>query len=378
MQNAGEARPTARTFQLLVLGVGIVTISALHYLTDPRYAIWHGVYQRLYYAPIIIAAYWYGVRGGVLAALVTSLAYIPHIYTVWAGNPAYARSQYVEVAMFFVAGLLVGSLAERQQRLTLRYRRAAESLETALGNLRESQAHLRRAERLSVLGEVAAGLAHEIRTPLAGVKGALEIISSRAAAGTPEAEFADLGARELNRLDRLVNDFLAYARPRRPDLRDATLGELIEHGAALLHPKAASRGIVLEIERPAPNRAVRVDPGQMQEVLMNVFSNAIEASHPGGRVRVRETTDPAWNVIEVIDEGSGIDAEHLPRIFEPFFTTKEKGTGLGLAISSRIVSAHGGEIDARPNAGCGTIMRIRLPLAGAPQESACEGAGDSV
>lgn len=378
MQNAGEAQPTARTFQWLVLGVGIVTISALHYVTDPRYAIWHGVYQRLYYAPIIIAAYWYGVRGGVLAALVTSLAYIPHIYTVWAGNPAYARSQYVEVAMFYVAGLLVGLLAEGQQRLTLRYRRAAESLETALGDLRESQEHLRRVERLSVLGEVAAGLAHEIRTPLAGVKGALEIIASRVAAGTPEAEFAALGEKELNRLDRLVSDFLAYARPRRPDLRDATLGELIEHGAALLQSKADSRGLVLEIERPARPPAVRIDPGQMQEVFMNVLSNAIEASPAGGCVRIRETSEPGWNIIQVIDEGPGIDAEHLPRIFEPFFTTKDKGTGLGLAISSRIVSAHGGEIDARPNAGCGTTVRIRLPLAGSPREPAREGAGDTV
>ena len=378
MHEPGEARQAARTSHWLVLGVGIVTISALHFVTDPRYAIWHGVYQRLYYAPIIVAAYWYGVRGGVLAALVTSLAYIPHIYTVWAGNPAYARSQYVEVAMFYVAGLLVGSLAERQQRLTLRYRRAAESLETALGRLRESQEHLRRAERLSVLGEVAAGLAHEIRTPLAGLKGALEIISSRVAAGTPEAEFSGLGERELNRLDRLVSDFLAYARPRRPDLRDATLGELIEHGAALLRPRAESRRVVLEVERPAPNPAVRVDPGQMQEVLMNVLSNAIDASPPGGRVRVHETADPEWNVIEVIDEGSGIDPEHRPRIFEPFFTTKDKGTGLGLAIASRIVSAHGGEIDARPNAGRGTTVRIRLPLAASPREPARDGAGDSV
>jgi signal transduction histidine kinase len=280
--------------------------------------------------------------------------------------------------MFYVAGLLVGALAERQQRLTLRYRHAAESLEMALGDLRESQEHLRRAERLSVLGEIAAGLAHEIRTPLAGVKGALEIVASRVAAGTPEAEFADLGGKELNRLDRLVSDFLAYARPRRPDLRHATLGEIIEHGSALLRPKADRRGIVLEIERLAPPPAVRVDPGLMQEVLMNVLSNAIDASPPGGRVRVRETTDPAWNVIEVIDQGSGIDPEHLPRIFEPFFTTKDKGTGLGLAISSRIVSAHGGEIDARPNAGCGTTVRIRLPLAGSPREPAHEGAGDTV
>ena len=111
---------------------------------------------------------------------------------------------------------------------------------------------------------------------------------------------------------------------------------------------------------------------------MNVVSNAIDASPPGAHVRVRETTDSAWNVIEVIDEGSGIAPEHLPRIFEPFFTTKDKGTGLGLAISSRIVAAHGGEIDARPNAGRGTIVRIRLPLAGSLREPAHEGTGATV
>jgi signal transduction histidine kinase len=175
-----------------------------------------------------------------------------------------------------------------------------------------------------------------------------------------------------------VSDFLTYARPRPPDLRATTLGEHIDHVAVLIRSKAESRGIELQIERLSCPPAVRVDPGQMEQVLINVLSNAIEASPAGGSVRVRETTDPAWTVIEVIDEGSGIDPEHLPRVLEPFFTTKEKGTGLGLAISSRIVSAHGGEIDARPNAGCGTTVRIRLPLAGSLREPAHEGAGDTV
>lgn len=352
---------------MLVLGVSIVTISALHYFTDPRYAILHGVYQRLYYAPIIVAAYWFGVRGGLLAAFGTSLAYVPHILTAWAGNPAYSRSQFVEAAMFYVAGLLVGMLAEQQHRLTLRYRTAAESLEVALRDLRESQDHLRRAERLTVLGEVAAGLAHEIRTPLAGVKGALEIIAGRVVQGTPEAEFAQLGTKELTRLNQLVTDFLAYARPRPPELHESTVDELVEHGTALLGPKAEARGVALDLER-GDCVTVRVDPDQMQEVLINVVSNAIEASPRGAHVRVRAARDGDWGLIEVADEGPGIAPEHLPHIFDPFFTTKEKGTGLGLAISSRIVSTHGGDITARPTPDGGTTVRIRLPLADLSRE----------
>lgn len=362
MQMTAERPSRTIVLQSVGLAVGVIMISALHYFTDPRHAIWHGVYQRLYYAPIIIAAYLFGVRGGLVAAFGTSLAYVPHIVTAWAGNPAYARSQYVEAAMFYVAGLLVGLLAERQHRLTLRYRHAAESLETALHDLRESQEHLRRAERLTVLGEVAAGLAHEIRTPLAGVKGALEIIAGRAADRSPEAEFAGLGTKELGRLDRLVTDFLAYARPRNPEMREATLGELIDRAAALLRSKVQSRGVALDIERAARPPTVRIDPDQMQQVFINVLSNAIEASPPGGRVVVRERSLPPWSVIEVIDEGPGIPMEDLTRVFEPFFTTKEKGTGLGLAISSRIVAAHGGRLEAVRNDRAGTTLRIRLPL----------------
>ncbi|HSC26422.1 MAG TPA: ATP-binding protein [Vicinamibacterales bacterium] len=252
--------------------------------------------------------------------------------------------------------------------MTLRYRSAAESLETALRDLRESQEHVRRAERLSVLGEVAAGLAHEIRTPLAGVRGALEIIAGRAAPASPEAEFGELGTKELKRLEQLVTDFLAYARPRRPELRSASLGELVEHGTALLRPTADARGVVFEADRPARPAAVRIDPDQMQEVLINVLSNAIEASPAGSAVRIRERSAPPWAIIEVIDEGPGVPTEHLGRIFEPFFTTKEKGTGLGLAISSRIVSAQGGEIEAQSINGRGTTVRIRLPLAGSALE----------
>lgn len=346
----------------LTLLAAIVTISGLHYLTDPQHAVWHGIYQRLYYVPVIVGAYWYGVPGGLLTALATSLAYFPHIQITWAGNVPYSASQYAEIVMFFVAGLLVGLLADQQRRLTAQFQRAAASLEQANRELRESHEQLARADRLSALGEMAAGLAHEIRNPLASVKGALEIIAARVQRGTAEAEFSDIANKEVKRLDDLLERFLAYARPHPPALRNTNLRDVIDHVAALLRPEAERGGVSVDIDRAQSLPEVLVDPEQIEQVFLNVLLNGIQASPRGARVCVRHGQDAKGVIIDVVDEGPGVPSEHLPRIFDPFFTTKEKGTGLGLAVSARILAAHGGDIEARRNDGRGLCIRIRLPL----------------
>lgn len=370
MNGAPELGPETRAQRAskgLALLAVIVLISALHYLTDPRYALLHSIYQRLYYAPVIVGAYWYGVPGGLLAAGGAALAYIPHIQLVWSGNPAYSASQYAEVGMFFVAGLFVGLLADRQRRLTAQARRAAASLEQAYRELRDSQEQIRRADRLSALGEIAAALAHELRNPLASVKGAFEIVAARVAPGTPEAEFADIGTKELGRLDELLGRFLSYARPQPPELQRARLDGLLDHVAALLEPEAERAGVEVHIDSRQAIPEVLVDASQIEQVFLNVLLNAIQASPRGGRVWIRHATERHRLVIDVLDEGPGIPAEHRARIFDPFFTTKEKGTGLGLAVSARIVAAHGGDIEAQPGpAQRGTCVRIRLPLAAGP------------
>ena len=355
-------RQSSHLARAATLAAAIAIISGLHYLTDPQHAVWHLVYQRLYYVPVIVGAYWYGIWGGLLTALVTSVAYVPHIHMAWSGNPAYSMSQYTEIVMFHVAGLLVGLLASQQRRLTGRYQRAAESLEKASVELRESHGQLVRADRLSALGEIAAGLAHELRNPLASVKGALEIVASRVKPGTPESEFSEVGQKELARLDALLTEFLTYARPHAPELRKADLDDVMDHVAALLGPEAERAGVTIEIEREQAIREALVDPEQIQQVFFNVMLNGIQASLAGARVHVRRYHTSDGVVVEVTDEGPGIPSEHLSRIFDPFFTTKEKGTGLGLAISARIVAAHGGDISARRGSDRGTCVRIRLPL----------------
>ena len=349
----------------LIAGIG--AIASLHFLTDPAYLALHEFYNYLCYVPIIFAAYCYGAWGGVAAAALTSAAFIPHIRAAWVGSDAYTASLYAEVVVFHVLGLTVGLLAAAQQRLTARYRNAAISIERANRDLRDSQEQLRRADRLSALGEIAAGLAHEIQNPLAGVKGALEIIASRVTPGTPEAEFADIGGKELARLEGLVSEFLAYARPHDPALRSTDVREIVDRVTALLRLQAENKAVSVVFDRPTAIPPLSIDPEQITQVIFNVVLNAIQATPSGGHIQIRELVEPGWAVIDVIDEGPGIPPEHVLRLFDPFFTTKPRGTGLGLAISQRIVTAHRGTIEALPGSPSGSVFRIRLPL---PEETA--------
>ncbi len=354
----------------LSLAAAIAVISYLHYATHTSHVIQHEIFRHLYYLPILFAAYWYGPWGGLTTALVASLAYIPHIHGAWAPNVPYAVSQYAQLIVFLVIGFSVGLLVSFQRTLTIQYRDAAASLEQANRELRDSQEELRRADRLSALGEVAAALAHEIRNPLASVKGALEILTSRVEEGSPEAEFAGIAAKELARLDDLVTEFLTYARPRNPELRDADLHDVIRHVMILLQPEAERAAVIVELDRRDALPHVSIDAQQIGQVFFNVVLNAIQASPAGGHVGIRESLTPDFAVVDVIDEGPGVAREHRARIFDPFFTTKARGTGLGLAISSRIVTAHGGTIEAQPGAGSGTRMSIRLPLSSGARKEA--------
>ena len=362
---SAEGRRAGRRHALRWFGIlaAIGVTGGLHLITDPSRVVLHELYNYLCYIPIILAAYWYGVSGGVAAAALTSAAFVPHIRAAWASNAAYTASQYAQVVAFHLIGLTVGLLAGAQRRMTARFREAAVSLEGANRELRHSQEHLRRADRLSALGEIAAGLAHEIQNPLAGVKGALEIIASRVSGGTPEAEFADIGVKELGRLEGLVGEFLAYARPHDPALRPSDIHEVVERVAALLRPEADRKAVTLVIDRSVTIPPVSLDPEQITQVMFNVALNAIQATMAKGHVRIRESVDTGWAVIDVIDEGPGVAPEHLSRLFDPFFTTKPRGTGLGLAISQRIATAHRGTIEALPGSPSGSIFRIRLPLA---------------
>ena len=355
-------RPTGSNLKTGALLASIGVISFLHYSTGPPESLWHAVYQHLYHVPVIFGAYWFGLRGGLVLATIAALAYLPHIGGFHDQDSRFALSQYTELLLLFIVGATVGVLASAQRRLTNRYRETAESLRNANRELTESHEEVRRADRLTALGQIAASLAHELRNPIAAITGAIEIVSSRVTPGTPEAEFAGLADTEIRRLDALLNDFLAYARPRDPQFVATGLGDVVQHVLALLRPTAERSAVTFTTHLDPGERRVRADREQIEQVLFNIILNAIQASPRGGTVSVRETERDGVCELAVSDEGPGIRPELSPRIFEPFFTTKKHGSGLGLPTANRIIEAHGGRIELSAVSGSGTVFRIVLPL----------------
>ncbi len=357
--------PQRTAWRVAALAAAIVSVSVLRYVTGPSQGLLHELSLRLYYIPILVAAYWYGASGGLIVACVSSVAYLNHVSGLVRPLDS---GRLAEVGVFLLIGLSVGMLANAQQRVTLRYQTGAATLESTNAQLRESHEQILRMDRLTTLGEVATGLAHEIRHPLASIGGAIEIIEARARADSPEAEFSRLAMAEVRRLDRLVWDFLRYARPHAPEFRLMPLHEVVAQSIALLRVEAERAHVTLEVQSTTTDARVSIDPLQIEQVLLNVILNAIQATPPTGRVVVREALDDRNVCVEVIDEGPGIAADHLSSIFRPFFTTRETGTGLGLAIAHRIVLSHTGRLEVARTSAEGTCFRISLPV-GVPGES---------
>jgi signal transduction histidine kinase len=235
----------------------------------------------------------------------------------------------------------------------------------------ESQALVERQEKLASLGMLAAGVAHEIRNPLTAIKAWLFIQQKHLKPGTPESTDAEVIAKEISRLENLVKDVLLFARPSDPHLTSVAADEPLRQVRTLLEPQLAKHNIRLHLaEEPAIAR-VRIDPQQIQQVLINLIQNAADSIGENGDMTLRARLDTkrlaerATEVVilEVTDTGKGISPEVQKRLFDPFFTTKEGGTGLGLAIASRIVEKHGGALQYQTQVNRGTTFGIVLPRA---------------
>jgi two-component system sensor histidine kinase PilS (NtrC family) len=242
-----------------------------------------------------------------------------------------------------------------------------------LTDVRRMEEAVRRADRLAVVGGLAAGLAHEIRNPLAAMCGSIELLSLSPGLEGEERRLMEVVRSEGQRLEALVRDFLAFARPASPQLSQVDASQLVSETAEIFRQQAAARGLTLSVEADE-NLWVSVDANQVKQVLWNLLGNAADATGEGGRVSVRLRRQGNQALLEVEDSGAGIASEDLPRIFDPFFTTKARGTGLGLAIVHRVVEAHGGRIAVRSEPGSGTTFSLTLPLASPPQAARAEAA----
>ncbi|HZX97331.1 MAG TPA: ATP-binding protein [Myxococcales bacterium] len=241
-----------------------------------------------------------------------------------------------------------------------------------LTELRQMEEAVRRTDRLAVVGGLAAGLAHEIRNPLASMCGSIEILGSSPGLDEQERRLMQVVQSEAERLEGLVREFLSFARPVSPALEALEGSAAVAETMELFRPQLAERGIEVSVRAAAPVW-LRADPRQLRQVLWNLLGNAADATPRGGRVEIRLFASGEHGVLEVADTGEGIAEEDLQRIFDPFFTTKERGTGLGLAIVHRIVEAHGGEVSVRSDPGQGSTFRVVLPRGAPERELAAPG-----
>lgn len=232
--------------------------------------------------------------------------------------------------------------------LVLAYRRMVNSLHSSLA---ESRTLIERQEKLASLGVFAAGIAHEIRNPITAIKVRLFTLKTSYRPDASEHEDLEVIESEINRLERIVQEFLRFARPAEPDLLTMPIDPFLREVYSLLTPELAKRSVRFELDLQA-NESVQIDPEKMKQVLLNFIQNAADSIEHDGTVTLRSRTDRQTLgdrmldavVVEISDTGRGMPIEVQRRLFDPFFTTKEKGTGLGLPIAARIVEKHGGLI----------------------------------
>ncbi len=284
--------------------------------------------------------------------------------------------RYLEIVLYNVVGGVTGFLSQREWTRRRELQRTAAGLEESYRKLKaqadmiiEIEGQLRKAERLSAIGELAAVLAHEIRNPLGSIKGTAEILKDDFRPGDRKYEFLEILLKESERLNRVVEDFLRLARPQRAIMVDCDVAEELDNVIALVTAEAGKRGVELEL-KPATLPRLEGDPEKLRQAFLNLILNGLQATPPGGNVIIsasypeRADEEPARIEISFADSGAGMSAEIVEKIFEPFFTNKEDGTGLGLAITRKIVEAHGGAIEVRSQVGKGSTFIVCLPVKG--------------
>jgi signal transduction histidine kinase len=344
------------------LGAMVITLGVLQHLAAPDQMHWVYVVQRLYYIPTVLAGLVLGWRGGLTIALLAGVAYAIGTPSIWTLSRVDVLDELLEICMFCVVGLLSGALTDRHREQEAVLRRTTDELRQAHQELEDNFERMKRAERIYALAQLSAGLAHEIRTPLASLEGAASLVQREDQSVEQRREFLDIIQKESKRLNRLLTSFLEFAKPRPPELKIVEIGELLDSVIILVRNACDANRLELrrQIEPDLP--MLECDSEQLKQVLINLVMNACQAMPRGGSVLLEARSDGAHINIDVHDHGGGIDEENLEMVFDPFFTTKESGTGLGLSVAHQIVSQHKGALTIASNSAEGVTFRVSLPL----------------
>jgi signal transduction histidine kinase len=326
-------------------------------------------YYPIYYLPVMTAAMYFGPVGTLLWTLAASAAYSSYLYQA-SQHFTITADSISELAMrllfFFFVAMTVNRFVVQYRLQVRRYQEVSENLEETNRSLKLAQEEARRAERLAALGQLSAGLAHEIRNPLGVIKGSAEILTQKLEGADPLAqELSGYIYTEVNRVSALVSRFLDFARPTQLVMASTDLAGLVERCLKTVSEQGACAGVKVQREFAPGLSKVMLDQDLSEQVFINLLMNACEAmSGQGGEltVRIQATPDESGVMVEVEDSGPGVPRELKEQIFNPFVTTKKTGVGLGLAIVSKIVDAHGGSLKLISPAHQGACFRVTFPI----------------
>jgi signal transduction histidine kinase len=332
--------PILSSWQRSLVVAGLIAVITLaHYLTQAQRDFLHLFYREVYLLPIGLAAFWFGLKGGMVSSVLVSLLYLPLVLTT-PGEPAvHTAGNLVQVVLFFLVGAGLGWLRDRDQR---------------------QHDELRRAEGLAAMGRAVSSIAHDMKNPLMAIGGFVKQVRRKLDHDEASAKKLDIALNQVERLEAMVKDMLAFARPLKLETKPTDLDEMAAESLELVR-QAKGEEVGLELSRGGlPPQDY--DRHRLQEALLNLLTNAVEASPSGAAVRLAVAREggEAWLAVE--DQGPGIPAYKRDELANPFVTTKQEGTGLGLSIATKVAEAHGGRLEIGDAPGGGARVSLVLPL----------------
>lgn len=343
-----------RAYLVVSVWLAVAFVGAAAFLSE----IADRQYSVLFVLPVISAAFRFSLAGTLGVASLASLLSFLEVHYFFARHPPVLVGEYFEAFNVSLLFLLVGTVV---WLLASDVRREQSNVERSLRELQRTRDTLVSEAKLAAVGRLASGIAHEIRNPVAMIGSSLAAATSGSLSPERRDEMFRIAAAEASRLESLTDDFLSYARTRKPELKLTPVGAAVGYVADLVRAKASERAVRVEVDCPE-SLATRMDPFQVQQALLNLALNAIDATPPGRQVTLgaAPSLDDTCDLF-VENEGQAIPPDVATRIFEPFFTTKPGGTGLGMAIARNIARAHGGDARLENNEPGRVRIVLRLP-----------------
>lgn len=352
--------------------ISTILISYFHFTTPPEEGHIHLILMQFYLVPILIGAVQFGVIGGFGTAAVISVIVAPHIIFQWIGGAQHHLLGYLQIAIYNAIGYLTGLKSQLEMKARKHLTETAEELAKTLSTLEkqseemaELEEQVSHSERLSVIGELMASLAHELRNPLASIRGSVDILKAELSGKEKQGEFFQILVNETERMSGVVENYLALARRSKSTDVEYDIVDIIRSTSTLLTSRAKRDQIVISSNIPDHPILVKGDPNDLRQVLVNLVLNGIQSmGSPGGvsiGAQIFDDSNPLC-VISIEDEGSGIPDDEFEKVFEPFFSTKEQGTGLGLSIVKRIVDNRQWQIEVENREPTGSKFTLSIPF----------------